>query len=131
MPTAPSSVATGRVRASAETVNNRQLNRTARRVWRERQREQREEYEREVAVRLVTRYVPLGDLRLIHLDYRYWTLRRAGWDVLKEKYRRPADGCPGCFEEPERCPAWLWWTGLHWQERNRVSKVSRAIRRMA
>lgn len=108
--------------ASAEAVERRRANRasqTASRLRREKDREQRE---REVAVRVARRFWGEGPVYVIVLKYHYWQARRCGWDALSAEVR--GRGLDGKLREPSESPFWDWWIHLHPAQRNHMVKIS-------
>lgn len=119
-----SAVAPGqqRTRASAEAVERRRMNRRARREAKHRKREDRMVKERVVAERMFRRfYHDRQPPHMIVLDYRYWQARRCGWDALSDELSIDRKGHP---VDPHDGATWVWWTLLHWQQREWLASHS-------
>jgi len=108
--------------ATIAATENRRANRQARRQIEDRRREQREQRERLVAVRMRTRFYKGHPVGLLAMDYRYWQLRRCGWDLLSADYARNARGEP-C--DPQDSHLWWFWTRLHYRDREKLVLLSR------
>jgi hypothetical protein len=105
----------------AEAVGRRRLNRAARRQHERHRQEERQRHEREVAVRMTARFFPGEPVRLILLDYRYWQLRRCGWDLIKPEYSQTAAGRP-C--DPYDSHVLYFWSRLHHKVRDKIVRMS-------
>lgn len=102
----------------ALSVQNRRDNRAALQRSRRMRERDRLEFEAQVACKMNARFFNGRIPSIIVLDYRYWQMRRCGWDVVDD--RSP-------FNEgldPRECSCWKWWTGIHWQQRANMVKLS-------
>lgn len=106
--------------------------RRAREVESQRKAE-REKREKQAVVRLSARALRRGfALDLLQLDYRYWTLRTCGWDILAP-YNPYCVNAAGVACDPGESVVWLWWAGLHYKTRDKLRAMTledRADRRM-
>ena len=112
--------------ATQEAVDRRRLNRASRREEKDRRRIERERREAEVAVRVARRFFGDQPFYLIVIRYAYWQARRCGWDACSAEVRgryRGADGQSHLYH-PSESAFWLWWTKLHWKQRNQFVEIS-------
>lgn len=107
--------------AKIAAVANRRQNKASAREHERKRQEQRQQHEREVAVRMSGRFFPGQPVQLILLDYRYWQLRRCGWDLLKPEYSRTAMG-RAC--EPYDSHLLYFWSRLHHKTRDKIVRMS-------
>lgn len=107
--------------AKIAAVANRRLNRASARRHERTRAEERQHHEREVAVRMVARFFPGAPVSLILLDYRYWQLRRCGWDLMKPEYSRTALG-RAC--DPYDSHLLYFWGRLHHKTRDKIVRMS-------
>jgi hypothetical protein len=103
-------------------------NRQAKRRYEEHQRRHRphvnwrarQQRDREVAARLVRKFFAADPPDLVVIDYRYWQLRRFGYDLLRDGIALDLAGhpCP-----PMQSQAWDWWTELHYEQRDKLARM--------
>lgn len=113
--------------ATVEAVLRRRANRKARQDSRTEKTRQREQREREIAVRVARRFWGDGPVYVIVLSYAYWQARRCGWDALSAEVRGKyldADGKTSHLFHPSESPFWLWWSNLHPGQRGKMVKAS-------
>lgn len=116
-----------RKKASAEAVANRRLNRRALTESRWRRYQEKQQRDREVAVRMTTRFFPKEQIRLHWLDLRYWQLRRTGYDIDSRAVRFAGYKRDGSeiLLEPMDTPHWKWWITKPDESRRHFVKVSK------
>jgi hypothetical protein len=108
--------------ATQEAVERRREFRRLRSSEKSERRKQREFRNAQWSERMIRRrFIPPDEVRLLHLDFRYWLARRCGWDALSKEL--------ACDEQRRSCdPAqsvfWLWWTGLHAATRIMLAKTN-------
>lgn len=107
--------------AKFAAVANRRLNRASARQHERQRQEQRQQHEREVAVRMAARFFPGEPVSLILLDYRYWQLRRCGWDLMKPEYSRTA---MGRLCDPHDSHLLYFWGRLHPKTRDKIVRMT-------
>jgi hypothetical protein len=85
------------------------MNRAAATRDQEARRQRREEYERSLAKRMTVRFYGSMPASIMVLDYRYWMLRRCGWDVLTQRWSIDDDGNA---TDAANSTIWKWWGRL-------------------
>ncbi len=108
--------------ATLQAIENRRRNRRAASAAKADRRNRRPAAEREqaVAVRMKRRFFSGEDIDLMLLDYRYYQIRRCGWDVLSEGVRTIGHDRAGgrILCDATDTVQWRWWCSLHPKERN-------------
>jgi len=99
----------------------RRENRKAKRRFERSRADDREEHERDVAVRMFRRFYSGEPVSLILLRYDYWQLRRCGWDLLKPEFSRDAAHRP-C--NPHDSYLLYFWGRLHPKTRDKLVRMS-------
>jgi hypothetical protein len=109
--------------ASPAAVENVRKNRESKRQWRRRKEEERLKFEQGVAVRMTARFYPdLDTIPLMLLNYRYWQMRRCGWDAMSKRFAIDLFGRP---VDPHDGVTWNWWCRIHWSHREKILAMTR------
>lgn len=112
--------------ATQQAVQNRKLNRAARRQAEREKAQRRDHHDREVAIRMTRRFFPSilypEGPPLLALDYRYWQARRCDWDV---RSRKLAVDVRGNACDPMDSLFWWWWARMvHHKQRSNLVRLS-------